>query len=333
MQKRGHGDDDEAECDKRAKTGMVLDVQQQHILDLCLTGQNVFLSGLAGTGKTFLLRHIADTLRAKHGAKRVAVCSPTGISAIIVGGQTIHSMAGCAVPSVVSDFDNCFRRKARWSELAVLILDEASMIEPSYLDWVDATVRRIRQVPHEAMGGIQIICSADFLQLPGVCSGVSLYGKCPVTSNPSPKTIPASVSDFKAYAFQTMFFRDAKFVSAELTKVFRQSEVGMVSALAKIRKGRIDDEVRGFIASCIRELPQDAEIKPTVLYARNKDVDYENETNMNALPGKIEVYLAKDTLCMSRLVRQAGRGRPCSRTASSRARWCLIASSSRWGPR
>ena len=275
---------------------VVLDPKQQHILDLCLTGKNVYLSGLAGTGKTYLLRHIADRLRIKFGAKRVAVVSPTGISSIIVGGQTIHSMAGCAVPSVVSDFEKCFTRKERWLEIAVLIIDEASMIEPSYLDWVDSTVRQIRRVPDKAMGSIQIICSADFLQLPGICKGVSLRSKCPVKYSPSTKKIPASVSDFQAYAFQTMFWRDSKFVNAELTTVFRQSEIGMVNALAKIRKGCIDDEVRCFIASCIRELPMDAEIKPTVLYARNRDVDFENETNLNALPGTSEVYLAKDSV-------------------------------------
>jgi ATP-dependent DNA helicase PIF1 len=285
---------------KRVKVEMTqgdsLDPMQQKILDLCLQGKNVFFSGLAGTGKTFLLRHIADKLRMKFGAKRVAVVSPTGISAIIAGGQTIHSLAGCAVPSVVSDFEKCFNRKERWLELAVLMVDEASMIEPSYLDWVDSTVRQIRRVPDKAMGGIQIICSSDFLQLPSVCQGVSLRSKCPVKSNFSTKKIPASVSDFRAYSFQSVFWRDAKFVNAELTTVFRQSDICMINALAKIRKGCIDDDVRFFVASCVRELPQDAEIKPTVLYARNVDVDFMNQTNLDALPGTPEVYLARDSV-------------------------------------
>ena len=66
--------------------------------------------------------------------------------------------------------------------------------------------------------------------------------------------------------------------------------------MVKIRRGELDDEVRGFIASCTRELKQDDEIKPTVLYARNKDVDFENETNLNALPGEAEEFLAKDSV-------------------------------------
>ncbi len=280
-----------------AEPTLALETTQQRILDLCLTGRNVFLSGLAGTGKTFLLRHIADTMRAKYGDSRVAVCSPTGISAILLGGQTIHSLAGCGVPSVVADFEKCKKSKSRWPSLAVLIIDEASMIDPAFLDWLDSTVRRIRSKPHLAMGGIQVICCADFLQLPSVCNGVSLRSKCPVKSNPTPKAIPAAVSDFKAYSFQTIFFRDANFASVELTKVFRQSDVPMVTALSKIRLGCIDDDVRQFVASCTRPLTENEEgIKPTVLYALNKNVDLENETNLKALPGKIEVFIAKDSV-------------------------------------
>ena len=285
---------------KRIKTmEPTLDPIQRRVIDICLTGRNVFLSGLAGTGKTFLLRHIADTLRAKYGGKRVAVCSPTGISAILLGGQTIHSLAGCGVPSVVADCEKCYNRKSRWPTLAALILDEASMLDPAYLDWLDATVRHIRNKPELAMGGIQVVCCADFLQLPSVCNGVSLRGKCPVAFNPSPRAIPVAVGDFKAYSFQTMFFRDADFAYVELTRVFRQSDVPMVAALSKIRRGCIDADVRQFIASCTRPLPESEEgIKPTVLYARNKDVDAENETNLRALPGKGEVFVAKDSVIL-----------------------------------
>jgi hypothetical protein len=233
-----------------------LDAKQQHILDLCLTGRNVFFTGLAVTGKTFLLRHIAKTMRVKFGPKRVAVVSPTGIAAIIAGGITLHSLTRIGAPSVVSEYEKCLKHTDMWLQLALLIIDEASMIEPNYLDWLDSTVRQMRRVPDKTMGWIQVICSGDFLSLPGICPGVSLYGKCPVKFAPSTKKIPVSVSDFKAYAFQTNCFRDAGFVNAELTTVFRQSEKRMVSALAKIRKGWIDDSVRGFVESCIPELPR-----------------------------------------------------------------------------
>ncbi len=86
------------DCSTRVKleqtassNSITLDSKQQNILDLCLTGKNVFFTGLTGTGKTFLLRHIAKTMRARFGPKRVVVVCPTGIAAIIAGGITLHS--------------------------------------------------------------------------------------------------------------------------------------------------------------------------------------------------------------------------------------------------
>jgi ATP-dependent DNA helicase PIF1 len=169
------------------------------------------------------------------------------------------------------------------------------MLEPSYLGWLDATVRSIRGVPGKAFGGIQLIFCGDFGQLPGICKGASLASACPIQSDPRPDRIPVSVDEFESYVFQTACWRDAGFRIAELTTVFRQSEVRMVQALAKIRRGRLDGEVLSFIASCARELPED-EIKPTVLYSRNRDVDAENAANLHALPGKSEVFEAKDTV-------------------------------------
>lgn len=284
---------------KRAKAehqATKLDPKQQQILDLCLSGKNVFFSGIGGTGKTFLLQQISEGMRAKLGASKVAVAAPTGVAAVICQGQTLHSLAGCGVPSVVSDFDKCWKQKHMWVELGVLIMDEVSMIEPSYLDWLDATVRSIRKQPGKAFGGIQLIFCGDFGQLPGICKGVSLLTKCPIESGFTPNHIPVHVDQFQSYVFQTICWRDAAFVYRELTTVFRQSEVAMVSALTKIRRGQLDEEVLTFIASCDHELSADDEIKPTMLYARNRDVDTENVMNLSALPGPLTCYAAIDSV-------------------------------------
>lgn len=275
-----------------------LDPKQQQILDLCLTGQNVFFSGIGGTGKTFLLQQIADGMRRKHGASKVAVAASTGVAAVICQGQTLHSLAGCGVPSVVSDFDKCWNQRRLWVEVAVLIMDEISMLEPAYLDWLDATVRDIRATPAKAFGGIQLIFCGDFGQLPGICKGVSLASACPIKFKFDKNRIPVHVDQFQGYAFQTVCWRDAAFVCRELTTVFRQSEVAMVSALTKIRRGELDDEVRAFVAACARREfpPEEDEIKPTVLYARNRDVDTENESSLGALPGDAIVFDAEDSV-------------------------------------
>jgi ATP-dependent DNA helicase PIF1 len=91
-------------------------------------------------------------------------------------------------------------------------------------------------------------------------------------------------------------WRDADFAIAELTKIYRQSDIGMIQALIKIRRGVIDDEVRSFVASCVRVLPEDNEIKPTILYSKNKDVDLENQTKLNALPSESVEFVARDAV-------------------------------------
>ena len=260
-----------------------------------MKGKNVFFTGMGGTGKTFLLLQIAQRLKAKLGPNKVAVTAPTGVASIICQGQTLHSLAGCGVPTYVSDFDKCWKQKNRWRKISVLIIDEVSMVEPSDLDWLDATVRGIRGVPDKAFGGIQLIFCGDFGQLPGICKGATLASACPIRIKPTTSKIPVSVDECQSFAFQTACWRDACFAVAELTTVFRQSEVAMVQVLTKIRRGQLDDQVHGFIAACMRPLPED-EIKPTVLYARNRDVDAENAANLSALPGKSEVFEAVDSV-------------------------------------
>ncbi len=275
-----------------------LDPTQRGILDLCLSGKNVFLTGVGGTGKTFVLRQITEAMRRKYGAKRVAVTASTGIAAVQAEGQTLHSVAGAGVPNVVSDFEKCRKQRDAWRQMACLIVDEVSLIEPAYLDWLDAMIRELRRAPSKAFGGVQLIFSGDFLQLPGICKGVSLASKCPVllSSDPKPDNIPVHVDQFQSYVFQTVCWRDAGFAIAELTTIYRQSEARMITALTKLRRGVVDDEVRSFIASCVRALPQDEEIKPTLLYARNKDVDSENQANLDALPSECQVFVARDAV-------------------------------------
>lgn len=284
---------------KRLKTNPhSLDPKQQEILDLCLTGRNVFLTGVGGTGKTFVLRLITEAMRNKYGQQRVAVTASTGVAAVQAEGQTLHSITGAGVPNVVSDFDRCRKLQSEWRLMGCLIIDEVSLIEPAYLDWLDATIRDIRGVRSRAFGGIQLICCGDFLQLPGICKGVSLASKCPAAAsdNPRPKQIPVHVDQFQSYVFQTVCWRDARFAIAELTTIFRQSEARMISALHKIRRGVVDEEVEAFVTSCSKELPEDDEIKPTILYARNKDVDSENQASLDALPSELVTFDARDSV-------------------------------------
>lgn len=107
-----------------------LDPAQQRILDLCRQRHNVFFSGMGGTGKSFLLRRIVKTLQCELHLN-LAVTAPTGVAAIICGGQTLHSFAGCNVPATLADLDKCWSidKAECWRQLDTLLIDEVSMIQ------------------------------------------------------------------------------------------------------------------------------------------------------------------------------------------------------------
>ncbi|GET86111.1 pif1 helicase-like protein, putative [Leishmania tarentolae] len=133
--------------------------------------RSVFITGGAGTGKSHLLRFIIRALP----ASCTFVTATTGIAALNLSGSTLHSFVGCGIPSredtrdsllgIVRSKQRCVRN---WRNCRVLIIDEVSMLEPSFFEVVDYIARHVRNRPHEPFGGIQLILSGDFLQLPPV---------------------------------------------------------------------------------------------------------------------------------------------------------------------
>ncbi|CBZ23722.1 putative DNA repair and recombination protein,mitochondrial precursor [Leishmania mexicana MHOM/GT/2001/U1103] len=133
--------------------------------------RSVFITGGAGTGKSHLLRTIVRALP----ASCTFVTATTGIAALNLSGSTLHSFVGCGIPSRSSKGDSLLsivlskqRCVRNWRTCRVLVIDEVSMLEPSFFDLVDYIARHVRNRPHEPFGGIQLILSGDFLQLPPV---------------------------------------------------------------------------------------------------------------------------------------------------------------------
>ena len=136
--------------------------------NLAARGANVFITGPAGTGKSVVLRKILAHFREKYSCREgcyVAV-APTGPTAISVGGQTIHSFAGCGVPKTAGDFDKCWEKFKRenWRKLHAIVIEEISMISGEFLDRLSTVVSMIRE-DRQPFGGIQLILCGDFLQL------------------------------------------------------------------------------------------------------------------------------------------------------------------------
>lgn len=150
--------------------GDILEVMKQQLaLGIMLAGHHVFLTGAAGSGKTYVLNQLIRL--AKHEGKYVSVTATTGLAATHLGGTTIHSWSGIGIhdelPGNFADSLSKGRREII-EKTDVLIIDEISMLHDYRLDMVDEACRLVRKEPDLPFGGIQVIMSGDLFQLPPI---------------------------------------------------------------------------------------------------------------------------------------------------------------------
>ena len=147
-------------------------MQQEKALAILKSGKNAFLTGSAGTGKTYVLNQYISYL--KERKITVAVTASTGIAATHMNGMTIHSWSGIGVKEFVSQADLVSMRSKKYlkthlEKVTVLIIDEVSMLHLNQLNAVDAVLRYF-QDPLNPFGGIQVVLCGDFFQLPPIGS-------------------------------------------------------------------------------------------------------------------------------------------------------------------
>ena len=160
---------------REALPRVFLSDEQRSVLNLVVEQQkSVFFTGSAGTGKSVLLRETIKVLRDKYRREpdRVAVTASTGLAACNVGGVTLHSFAGIGlgkepVPELVKKIKRNQKAKNRWMRTKVLIIDEISMVDGDLFDKLEAIARAIRN-NGRPFGGIQLVITGDFFQLPPV---------------------------------------------------------------------------------------------------------------------------------------------------------------------
>ncbi|CAG8450302.1 11068_t:CDS:10 [Racocetra fulgida] len=147
--------------------------KQKRVMELALQGQNVFFTGAAGTGKSYLLQKLITSLQEKYGKKHVGVTATSGIGAEVIGGTTLHSFLGIGIDSNLSVEElldriltsrSSYARK-NWRKIKVLIIDEISMLGGELFDKLESLARQIRQ-NEQPFGGVQLILAGDFCQLP-----------------------------------------------------------------------------------------------------------------------------------------------------------------------
>jgi ATP-dependent DNA helicase PIF1 len=273
------------------------DEKQKQVIQLAAEGGNIFLTGVAGTGKSKVTERIISDARAK--GKRVAVAAPTGVAALNIGGSTLHGVAAIKVPTRAGHFGAMHTTSGKaWKTMDMLVLDEVGMIKADFLDFMDHEVRRILKRPDKPFGGIQLVFVGDFAQLGPVNKGPSLRQPCAAPTDTGADLV-MDVTELCGLAFQTSTWREAGFSCFQLKEIHRQSgDVAFVRALMQVREGEStgSSAVADLLRDCDRPLPAIDGIEPTVLYSTNRDVDSMNSAKLGAVSAELCVYAAHDAV-------------------------------------
>ncbi len=258
-------------------------MRQSSALNILKTGQNVFLTGSAGSGKTYTLNQYINYLRARRVP--VAVTASTGIAATHMNGTTIHSWSGIGIKDELSERDltNLSRKQFladRLKDTQVLIIDEISMLHAKQLNAVNEVLKYVRKSA-APFGGIQVVVAGDFFQLPPIGN--------------------RGESNRDKFAFMSEAWLDAKFHVCYLSEQHRQvSEeanggLDLDDILNQIRRQHVTFEA---IAALENTFDQNIDIQRTRLYTHNLNVNKINDKELADLTGetmRFDATLTGDT--------------------------------------
>ena len=254
-----------------------LNDEQSAALSAVQQGKNIFLTGAGGTGKSHTIRAI--TAWAATAGITVAVTAMTGCAAILLNeegnphkAKTLHSWAGVGLATgSVAELEEAVKRnkkaKFRWSYTKLLIVDEVSMMTPDFLEKLDLLARRIRKEPESRFGKIQLVFVGDFCQLPPIGNST--------------------------FIFQSPLWATLIDETHNLTQIVRQKEPLFQQLLTEARMGDLSPLSIEILKGRKGLSWSDNPIRPTLLYARNADVDHINRENMAALTGERRTYTVK----------------------------------------
>lgn len=242
------------------------------------SGQNVFITGSAGSGKTYLANQFAKTSK-----KGVVLTATTGVAALNVGGETIHRFLGLGIATrefqagkIIGKWNKIKKStkpwdKAKWQlmqDLDTIIIDEASMLRRDQFELIDIVLSSVLDNPL-AFGGIQMVLVGDFFQLPPVITSYEV--------NKYPDLI-------RPFCFQSQLWQQASFCAFNLTSNYRQVEGEFLEALEQLRIGIVSDEAHQLMSSRV-----DADLRipmePVKLFSLKDNVQKENIECLKQLPG------------------------------------------------
>ncbi|CAI4053012.1 hypothetical protein SUVZ_15G1840 [Saccharomyces uvarum] len=258
---------------------VVLTKEQEMVVSLIIKKRtNVFYTGSAGTGKSVILQTIIRQLSSLYGKESIAITASTGLAAVTIGGSTLHKWSGIGIGN--KTIDQLVKRiqtqkdlLAAWRYTKVLIIDEISMIDGNLLDKLEQIARRVRK-NDDPFGGIQLVLTGDFFQLP------------PVAKKDENKIVK--------FCFESDMWKRCIQKTILLTKVFRQQDNELIDILNAIRFGELDVNMTRTIRSLNRDIDYPDGIAPTELYATRREVESSNVRKLQSLPGDLYEFKAVD---------------------------------------
>lgn len=246
-----------------------LSPEQQAVFDrIETTSENLFVTGRAGTGKSTLLNHLSS-----HTSKQLVICAPTGVAALNVGGQTIHSLFRLPIGVIAdSDIEQSNELRKLLNTIDTLVIDEVSMVSADLMDAIDRSLRQARGRKHEAFGGVQVVLFGDPYQL------------APVPGE----------GDERVYyedRYRSMWFFDAhvwdetELVIYELSTIHRQHDDHFKWMLEAVRHNMVTAEIAARLNEVgARPAPTDGAI---TLATTNGTVTRINASELARLPGRV----------------------------------------------
>ena len=238
-----------------------------------IEGKNIFITGPGGSGKSKLIKDIREHSIQNH--KNIQVCALTGCAAVLLEckAKTIHSWAGIGIANgtienITTKILNSYYKVQNWKEVDILVIDEVSMMSQKIFELLDTIGKKTRK-NKKPFGGIQVIFSGDFYQLP------------PVGNKDEPETIN--------FCFESKLWLDTFSWEdhVQLSEIFRQKDPLYTDILNQIREGRMKRSSCNILSKQVnRDISPDLTITPTKLFPMRHKVDLINQTEMTKLSSK-----------------------------------------------